>query len=166
MYLAFITLAMCVVYFILLQLFPIFFAQKITLQRRKPFLSLICIVIFSVLAYVASFSIQDIELSNRVLHIFGGAFLGFFVCFLATRDSRININKFQFFVFGALIVLALAIANELLEFVLQEYGILVSAINVNETWLDLASNVVGIILASIFLVPFHKEITSSALDHI
>jgi hypothetical protein len=156
MHLAFITLMMCVTYFILLKFFPLFFAQQITLTRRKPWIPLLSIVIVSVLAYAVSFSMPDIELDNRILHIFGGGFVGFFVCFLAARDSSVHINKLQFFVFSVLIVLALGIANELLEFFLQEYFGFIFATSVDDTWLDLASNTIGIILASMCFVPFHK----------
>ncbi len=156
-FLAFITLGLCATYFILLALFPIFFGQKITVSRRKPWLSLALIVIVSLLAYTANFSIQNLWLANRILHIFGGGFAGFLACFLAARDSRIQITKFQFFVFSVLIVLALGTANELLEFFLQEYFGFISATTVTDTWLDLASNTVGIIIASICFVPFHKE---------
>jgi len=156
-HLAFITFALCIVYFILLALLPRFFTQQITPPRRNPLPSLIYIVALSVLAYIASFSIQDLEFGNRILHIFSGGFVGFFMCFLATRDSRVRINKFQFFVFSVLIVLALGIANELLEFFLQEYAGYISSATVTDTWLDLASNVVGMILAGICFVPFYKE---------
>ncbi|MFH1178553.1 MAG: hypothetical protein V1711_02445 [bacterium] len=165
-YLVFITLAMYATYFVLLFLLPLFFGQKITTPRKKLLLPLLYIVIFSVLAYAVSYSVQDIELANRILHIFGGSFLGFFVCFLAARNSEVHINKFQFFVFSVLIVLALGIANELLEFVMQEYIGLISATSITDTWLDLVSNVIGVIFASICLVPFHRKITSSPLDHI
>ena len=158
-YLVFIVLAMCATYFILLALLPRFFAQKVMLPRRRQLVSLVHIVIFLVLTYAVNFSIQDPWLANRVLHIFGGGFLGFFMCFLAVRDSGIRITKFQFFVFSVLIVLALGTANELLELFLQEYAGIISSTTVTDTWLDLASNTVGIILASICLVPFHKENT-------
>jgi len=156
MHLALVTLAMCATYFILLALFPFFFAQKITPPQRKPLLPLVYIVLFSALAYAVSFSIQDLELGNRILHIFGGGFLGFLICFLAARDSKVDINKFQFFLFSALIVLALGTVNELLELVLQNCFGIVSAASIDDTWLDLASNVVGMIIASICLVPLHK----------
>lgn len=156
MYLTFITLALCVGYFILLKLFPLFFTQKNISQRRSPWFPLAYIVIFSALVYAANFSIPDPELANRILHIFGGGFLAFSVCFFAARDSGVSISKFQFFLFSALIVLALGIANELLEFFLQEYAGIISSTSVTDTWFDLASNTIGIILASMCFVPFHK----------
>jgi len=162
LHLALITLAMCAAYFVLLRLFPFFFTQKITLSQGEP-LSLALIIAFSVFFYAISFSLQDLEFGNRILHTFGGGFMGFLTCFFAARDSRANINKFQFFLFSALIVLALGIANELFELLLQEYGGFVFIQSVIDTWLDLASNVVGVIIAGACLVPFYKQV---GLDHI
>jgi len=156
LYLAFITVALCIGYFILLRLFPYFFGQNVPPQRRSPWFPLAYIVTFSALVYAVNFSLPDPELANRILHVFGGGFLGFSVCFLAARDSGVRISKFQFFLFSTLIVLALGTANELLEFFLQEYAGLISATSVTDTWLDLSSNVVGAILASMCLVPLHK----------
>ena len=156
-FLVFITLAMCVIYFILLALFPLFFSQKITTSRKKSFIPLVYIVIFSLLVYVVSFSIQNLDLSDRILHIFGGGFLGFFICFLAAKNSGVRITTFQFFLFSVLTVTTLGVANELLEFFLQTYFGYISAATVTDTWLDLASNTVGIILASICFVPFYKN---------
>ena len=147
---------MCATYFLLFALLPRFFAQKITTPLGNPFLSILYIVLFSILAYGTSLSIQDLELSNRILHILGGGFFGFLTCFFATRDSGVRINKFQFFVLSALIVLALGVANELLEFLLQSYAGIISAATPTDTWFDLASNTIGIGIASIFLVQLHK----------
>ena len=155
LYLIFITLALCAAYFILLKFLPRFFAQEITRSRRNFLFPLLFILIFSAVAYAVSYALPDPEIGNRVLHISGG-FAGFLTCFFATRDSGVRINKFQFFVCSALIVLALGVANELLEFFLQEYVGIISAATVTDTWLDLASNTIGIILASMCSVPFHK----------
>ena len=147
---------MCAAYFMLLALYPLLFSQKRTALSFRSLLSLGTIILISTLVLLVSFSIQDVDLGNRVLHTFGGGFLGFLVCFLAAKDSRININRFQFLVFSALIVLALGIANELLEFMLQEYVGMIFAIHVNDTWLDLASNVTGIVLGALLITPFYR----------
>ena len=156
-YLTFITLALCVTYFILLDLFPILLAQKIQPSlNRKSLLPILYIFAFSTFVYIVNFLIPDPEFANRLLHVFGGGFLGFSVCFFAVRDSGVHISKFQFFTFSVLVVLALGVANELLEFVLQIYGVVISATSVTDTWLDLASNTIGIIIASMCFIPFHK----------
>ena len=53
-------------------------------------------------------------------------------------------------------MLALGIVNELFELVMQEYGGFIFIQSIIDTWLDLASNVAGVAIASICLVPFHK----------
>jgi len=160
---AFITVMLCINYFILIYLFPVFFAQKVTRPRKKPWVSLLFIIFFSVLAYALNSLIQDAWIANRILHIVGGGFTAFLVCFLAARDSRVSINKFQFFIFGFLYVLSLGVANEIFELILQTYFGIISSTAVDDTWLDLASNLSGLIIASVCFVPFHKK---EALDHI
>ena len=154
---------MCATYLASIFLFPFFFAQKVLSPKKNTFASFVSICILSTIFYTIALSIRDLELANRILHVLGGGFLGFFVCFIATRNSGVSINKFQFFVFSALIVLALGIGNELLEFLLQNRFNIISAKTASDTWFDLASNVVGIILAGVCFVPFHKK---PALDHI
>ncbi len=80
--------------------------------------------------------------------------MAFMVCFLVVKDSKLPVTKFQFLIFSALIATALGVANELLEFFLQHYFGFISAASVTDTWLDLLSNTVGILLASICFVPF------------
>jgi len=162
LYLIFITLALCAAYVVLLDFFPRFFGQNVVEARRSPLLPLVYIIVFSAISSTVSFSLPDLEFGNRILHMFGGGFLGFLTCFFAARDSGVHISKFQFFVLSALIVITLGVANELLEFFLQENFGIISAATVTDTWLDLASNTLGILFASIFFVPFHKV----GLDHI
>lgn len=97
----------------------------------------------SIAALLLSLAIPDIALSNRFLHAFGGGFVPFLICFLAARDSKVKINKFQFLVFSFLIVTAFGVANEILEFFLQHYTYLIFAYTIDDTWLDLISNTVG-----------------------
>jgi hypothetical protein len=163
LYLVFVTLALCAVYVALLDFFPRFFAQEGVTSRRNRFLPLFGIIAFSAMAYAMSYSLSDQEFSNRVLHIFGGGFAGFLTCFLAVRNSGVRIRKLQLFVVSVLIVLALGTAHELLEFFLQTYAGIMSATTITDTWLDLTSNVVGMLLASACLVPFHKEVEQSTL---
>jgi hypothetical protein len=115
------------------------------------------IVALSFFGYFVAFAIQDQELSNRFLHAFGGGFLGFLTCFLAAKDSSVVINKFQFFIFSVLIVIALGVANEILEFLLQNYVGIVFATSVNDTWLDLISNTIGIFIASAIFIPLVRN---------
>ena len=108
-------------------------------------------------SFAISFSIADPEWSNRLLHALGGGFVAFFVCFLVARDSQIDITRFQFFVFSFLLVTAFGVGNEILEFAIQHYLDLTFARDVADTWLDLVSNTVGVLVAAAIMVPFiHK----------
>jgi hypothetical protein len=100
--------------------------------------------------FVVALSVPDAELGNRFQHAVGGGVLGVVLCYLVFRDHRIKATRFQFFIWTALIVTALGVGNELLEFVVQSEGSFVFANNVFDTWRDLASNSVGIALAAPF----------------
>jgi len=138
----------------------LFFKNSITSKlHNKSVHSIIYIVVLDALAYWLSLNISDIQLSNRVLHAFGGGFLAFFVCFRVAKDAKLPVNKFQFFVASSLIVISLGVANEIIEFFLQNYSNLhiVFAPTINDTWLDLVSNTVGAFIASVCFVPFIKS---------
>jgi len=154
MYLIALTFGLCLSYFVFTLLFSAFFKNQFAIFNSRSLYSVILIVIASVIIFSISLSISDIELSNRVLHALGGGFLTFFVCFLAFRDSRVAIGKFQFLVFSILLVTTLGVANEILEFFLQSYFHLPFSLNPNDTWLDLISNTVGLLLGAIILAPF------------
>jgi hypothetical protein len=106
--------------------------------------------------YFVSFRVTDWELGNRLLHIFGGGFLSFLICFFAVKDSELSISSFQFFSFSFLLVITLGVGNEILEFFLQNYAHFSFAQNVNDTWLDLISNAFGAIIAMACLTPFRR----------
>ena len=74
--------------------------------------------------------------------------MSFFICFRVVRDSRLLISKFQFFVFSVLVVTAMGVGNEIVEFVLQNYMPLVFSVDINDTWLDLISNGLGMLLGA------------------
>lgn len=154
MYLIFITVGMCASYFTLFYLFPYFFNNKITRLNSQFLYSILYITVLSLLGYVVVFSIPHEEWSNRILHGFSGGFLSFFVCFLAARDSRVSLSRFQFFLFSFLIVTALGVVNEIFEFIGQGYFHIEFAFGVFDTWLDLVSNWTGAVLAALCFVPF------------
>lgn len=105
--------------------------------------------------------VPDPALSNRIQHAFAGGFAAFLVCYLVVRDLHIPLNQFQFVVFSTLIVTALGVGNELAEFVFQEY-IPIFPFQFSETpidtWLDLVSNTIGIVLGAICFVPWLKPV--------
>ena len=76
------------------------------------------------------------------------------VCFLAIKDSGVRVRKFQFLIISILVATALGVMNEILEFFLQNYFGFISSATVNDTWLDLISNTVGILIATTILTPF------------
>ena len=154
MYLAFITLGLCTAYFFLEHLFNLFFERHLAHVSRRNIGSVVTIILSSLFVYFIAYIIPDVELANRFLHMIGGGFLSVMVCFLVVKDSRIHISKFQFFVFSFFIVTALGVGNEIMEFILQNYFSLVAATTINDTWLDLISNLMGILAGSICFTPF------------
>jgi drug/metabolite transporter superfamily protein YnfA len=157
MYLALITLNLCLVYTVLYFLYPFFFENKVVKMRYQSLFSIGLIFTLSITSYLISFTFQDPEFSNRLLHAFGGGFMAFLVSFLAAKDSKLSVGKFQFFIFSVLMVSTLGVANELLEFILQNYVGMQFSTSINDTWLDLVSNTIGIAAASIILTPFIKK---------
>lgn len=157
MYLLFITSALCLAYFLLYQLFSLFFKNTTASLNTKSVSSIVLIVILSFISYAVSLSIEDKQLSNRVLHAFGGGFLSFLICFRIVKDSKLKIGKFQFFVFSFMVVCAMGVGNEVLEFFLQKYTDFVFANSPTDTWLDLMSNTAGTLIGSVLLVPFLKK---------
>ena len=149
-----ITAGLCLCYPALFFILPIFFEKKMDSISRKAVPSILIILIVSFFIYYLNFIISNVDVANRVLHTFGGGFLAFLVCFLVVSDSKLKINKFQFFAFAFLLVTALGVTNEILEFILQNYTQMVMASNINDTWLDLISNTFGILIGGIIFLPF------------
>lgn len=154
-YLFTVTFGLCVSYFILFFLFPYFFEGTVGAKlSSKSLISIMTICLISFGSCYIALNIHDKEIGNRVLHIFGGGFTAFLVCFLAAKDSGTRLRKFQFFLFSFLIVIALGVLNEVVEFLLQYYFHIISAKSAVDTWLDLNSNILGILIASVCFVPF------------
>jgi hypothetical protein len=154
MYLLFITLGLCLSYFIFYYLLFMFVSVSNEKFGKKTIYSLVGVFIASLIIYIIVFNISDLVLGNRLLHTFGGGFLGVLVCFLVVKDKKIDLTKLQFFVLSLLLVTFLGVLNEILECVLQNYFGIISADSINDTWFDLISNTVGLLLAGIFFVPF------------
>ncbi len=140
-------------YFVLLFLFPYFFRQPLPRVARRSVQSLAYVVIVTSFFFIVSAVVPDEDFGNRILHSLGGGFVAMLICFYAARDSKVRISKFQFFVLSFLLVTALGVGNEIAEFFGQNYAGLVFAPNINDTWLDLISNTVGLLLCEAFVVP-------------
>ena len=95
MYLVFMTLSLCVTYFVIFNYSPLFFNTSAVKISSKSFKSVAFIASLSLLGYLIAFNIPDLELSNRFLHGFGGGFMAFLVCFLAIKDSKLPIKKLK-----------------------------------------------------------------------
>lgn len=151
MYLVLLTIGYCFAYFVLGWVFQLFFpvgkGNKINWQ------SLLLIIIFSIIAYTASFLMPNLELGNRVLHIFGGGVISFFICYLVVKDKQIKISPLLFFIFSFLIITTMGVANELLEFFLQKFISFIFSANQYDTWWDLLSNLIGILLGALIFIP-------------
>ena len=153
MYLAALAGLLCLSYVALSYGLPWFFEGGRARLGPPAWRSLLTIALFALGAFLVSFHIHDKQLANRFLHVFGGGVAGFLVCFLAARDSALLIGRARFFIVAALVVTAMGVGNELLEFFLQEYTPLLFSSTPIDTWLDLASNTVGIALAALILTP-------------
>ncbi len=143
-------------YFVLLFLFPYFFKQSLPKVTSRSVQSLAYIVLVTSFFFILSAVVPNEELGNRILHSMGGGFTAMLMCFYAARDSKVVITRVQFFVFSFLLVTALGVGNEIAEFFGQYYTSLVFAPTINDTWLDLISNTVGILLGAAVFVPFFK----------
>jgi hypothetical protein len=157
LYLLSVTIGLSVAYLFLYFLFPLFFNSKLPQLTNRSFLSIFYIGALSFISYFISFQVSDPWLSNRLLHTLGGGLLSFVTCFLAIKDSKLSIGKFQFFLLSFLIVIALGVGNEIIEFFLQNYFHFTFAQTVNDTWLDLINNIVGALIGAILLTPFIKS---------
>ncbi len=140
--------ALCVSYYILGYLFALFFEKPLPKFTWRSAYSLALIFGGSILVYLVVQWSPDEEFGNRIQHAFGGGFLGLLTCYLAVRDTKLSLNRFQFFALAFLVVTALGVANELFEYILQNYFHFVISETVNDTWLDLWSNTVGALLGA------------------
>ena len=153
MYLAIVAVALCAMYFLLSFALARFFGWEKPDFSLRTLYSLSAILVTAGITLVVMFQIDDREIANRIEHIFGGGFLGFLVCYLVARDAAKKITYFQLFVLGFLTVTALGVGNEILEFVAQEHFGIVLAKDLNDTWLDLVSNMLGTLLAASICIP-------------
>ena len=154
MYLLSITAGLVAAYLILFAFFPYFFTGTVVRLPKRSFVSVALIVVLSICGYAVVLHTRDLELGNRILHAFGGGFIAFMICFLAVKDAKVQLTRFQFCVMAALIVTGLGVANEILEFFLQHWTAFVFMRSNDDTWLDLLSNTVGIIIGAAAFVPF------------
>ena len=156
MYLLGLLFIYCVAYVVLFFGISLFFTNSLPRLKCRSIISIGLIIAFYFSVLIISSLIPDLEWSNRILHTFGGGFLIVLVTFLATKDSGTKINAFQFFIVGISAGALFGVANEIFEFILQNRFGFIFANSINDTWLDLISNTIGSIFASLFMAPFIK----------
>ncbi len=156
MYLLGLSIIYCIAYLVLFFGIPFFFTHRLAKPRLRSLGSMGLILLFYFSVLIICNLIPDPEWSNRILHTFGGGFLIVLVTFLVIQDSDTRINAFQFIVLGISVAALFGSANEMFEFILQNQFGLLFADSVNDTWLDLISNTVGSIVASLHIAPFVK----------
>jgi ABC-type Fe3+-siderophore transport system permease subunit len=159
-----ITVGLVAAYFGIAFLLSFFFTGKRPIFTRNSLVSVGIIGILSAAGYVVAFTISDPEVGNRILHGFGGGFMALLVCFFVIKDTRLQINKFQFFVISFLLVTSLGVANEILEFFLEQHLHLVFVPHIYDTWFDLMSNTVGVITGLLVCTPFVRVSDIDTVD--
>jgi len=159
MYFVLVIVALISLYFVLPLFYALFFNQQLPSFSQLTLRSISIIVVASLLIIAVIVNIPE-PFSNRIQHAVLGGFMAFLVCFLAVKDSALSINKFQFFTLSAFVVTTLGVGNEIMEFIVQEYLPIIHfvfAATITDTWLDLVSNTVGILIAALCFVPLYKS---------
>ena len=160
-YLLVIALGLCVLYTSLLWFFPYFFGKPSAVKQAFSLRSIAYLLALYTFVIWIVFSMEDIELGNRILHSVAGGFAAFMTCFLAVRDTRLPLSRLRFFIFSALLVTSLGVVNELAELILSFFVEFDFPRHIDDTWFDLASNTVGLLVAALVFTPFIK---SDAVD--
>ncbi len=152
-----VTIVYTITYLFFLITLPKFFIDKLGSIQNINFRSVFLSILITLGSLILGLSISDVELGNRIQHAIGGGFVIFIIYLLALKDSGLLINKIQKYVLGFLIVTTLGVFNEILEFTMQEFtGFQFTATTI-DTWLDLVSNTVGILLAILLSHIFIKD---------
>ena len=124
---------------------------------RTAYLSVGVISLCIVISYIVAALITDVEIGNRFQHAFGGGFAGFLSCFLSCKDTHLDVGRYRFLAIALLIVTAMGVGNEILEFFVQSSTHLIFSNNTLDTWRDLTSNSVGALAAAALLTPFWRN---------
>lgn len=159
-YLSCILTGMCVAYISLFFLFQKVYKnnKSVIKPNGNSLVSLLIIAVLNIAIYFISYHIiQNEFIANRFLHSIGGGLMVFLICLLAVKDSKTEISNKNLLLTGFVIVTVLGISNELIEYFLQNHIDFVFAPNSTDTELDLASNIIGYFISSIYLVSFKSK---------
>jgi hypothetical protein len=159
MYHAILVLGLCLTYVLLAHGLAWFFKAG---PVRLSWGSATAIALVAIASDALGASIADWQIANRVLHIFGGGFASYLAVVLAARAAGVAIGRARLVVVATLVVIALGVGNELVELALQRYAHFRFAAGPFDTWLDLASNTVGIALGALLLAPLVPKPSSGA----
>lgn len=146
-----------VTYGTLFALLPLFFGQPIPRPTRSSVYSVVLLIIAIEVAFYLVDAFLLPPLSNRVLHMVGGGMLAYFLYYCVMNDLKISVPRVQFFMLGFMVVTTLGVANELLELVLHVTRLRVFPIIDIDTWLDLANNTSGAIVAGVPLTYIYQQ---------
>lgn len=156
MYLIILSIGIIVSYFLCIAILNLVFNKKLEINYSRGMSSILIILVFTWLTYFISVYLFHGEISNRLLHMFGGGFNVTLVVFLAQRDSKISIGYLQFAIMSILLVSFFGICNEILEYLMQEFFRYTFARSIEDTWLDLISNLIGSVIGVVSLAYFFK----------
>ncbi len=152
-YLSAVAVGLCLMYIVLYFLYQIVFGRALRGMKKHSFRSMLMILVLSAVIYIVSFYvIPDKVLGNRFLHAFGGGFVVFFICLSAVRDAKLRIGNKALFISAFMVVTLLGLMNEAVEIFLQQHIHYLFAPSAMDTLLDLVSNTVGFLIASVSLV--------------
>jgi hypothetical protein len=144
-------------YVALFILFTAFFDRPRFPSRSRAAITLLQIIAILAIVFLIVHSIADSWWSNRIQHALAGGGTAFFMCWRILIDARIKLSKFRALFFCFLVVLALGVANELAESIVQGMTQLVFSPTSTDTWLDLWSNTVGALAAGALVFVFRIE---------
>ncbi len=139
-------------YLFLTYIWQYFFKAKNAKLHHPKTSSALIIILFGALSFLIVKIIPDTELANRFQHAIAGAFLGMMFSYLSFKDSKVSLDKLSLFILSAFLVSFLGVLNEIFEFLMQISTNLTFADSDYDTWLDLSSNLFGIILGSVFIL--------------
>ncbi|MBI5138281.1 MAG: hypothetical protein HZA95_00600 [Candidatus Vogelbacteria bacterium] len=157
-YFTFIASLMCAMYFVVYFVAPKFFEKtSAPLAWKHTLRSLVVILVTAFIAMYLVFATPSEWWGNRIQHALGGGFVATMVCYLAVKDSKIKLSYLQFIFATLMLVSLLGVGNEVVEYLAQHFLDIISAATVDDTWLDLVSNLVGIAVGLICFTPFIRN---------
>ena len=141
------------------------YLQALLNQKRdklnlfKIIRAVLIIFVFGWAVFFGTGYMTGTEFANRILHAVGGGVLAFVAYYMAVIDADIKMCSIQFFLLGFLLVSTLGVVNELFELMLDIYTGISFAPHRLDTWFDLLSNTVGIIVSGIFLTALRHRVS-------